>query len=109
MAQKYIVELLDDLDGTPATDTINFALDGTSYVIDLNDAHIDELRGALEPFVGAARRADRDARPVKQAIASTSNKRSDLGAVREWANANGHKVSGRGRVSQTILDAYDAR
>jgi hypothetical protein len=28
--------------------------------------------------------------------------------VREWAAANGHDVSSRGRISQAVRDAYDA-
>ena len=37
MAQKVIVELVDDLDGTVSEDisTVTFALDGVSYEIDL--------------------------------------------------------------------------
>lgn len=29
-------------------------------------------------------------------------------AIREWATANGHSVSQRGRISSTIIEAYDA-
>ncbi|CAN3132137.1 histone-like nucleoid-structuring protein Lsr2 [Mycobacterium sp. smrl_JER01] len=29
-------------------------------------------------------------------------------AIREWAKANGHVVSPRGRISQNVIDAYDA-
>lgn len=110
MVQKYLVELLDDLDGSPATDTIEFALDGVGYAIDLSDEHVDEFRSTLDPYVSAARRADRDAKPVRSSTsASSRGKRTDLAAVREWANANGHDVSTRGRVAQTVLNAYDAR
>ncbi|WP_442854653.1 Lsr2 family DNA-binding protein [Curtobacterium sp. UNCCL17] len=28
--------------------------------------------------------------------------------IRDWANANGHEVSSRGRISQAVRDAYDA-
>lgn len=110
MAQKYIVELIDDLDGSQAADTISFALDGVSYAIDLSDEHVTELRSTLDPYLSAARRADRETKSTRMTAASTSStKRSDLAAVREWANANGHTVSSRGRVPQSVLDAYDGR
>jgi hypothetical protein len=32
----------------------------------------------------------------------------DLGAIREWAAANGFEVSARGRVAATVIDAYEA-
>ncbi|WP_414648561.1 Lsr2 family DNA-binding protein [Curtobacterium sp. CFBP9011] len=32
----------------------------------------------------------------------------ELGKIREWAAANGHEVSSRGRISQAVRDAYDA-
>ena len=33
--------------------------------------------------------------------------KGDLGAVREWARANGHTVSDRGRISADVQAAYD--
>jgi hypothetical protein len=36
MAQKIHVELVDDIDGSPAAETVTFGLDGTEYQIDLS-------------------------------------------------------------------------
>ena len=47
MAQKVQVLLVDDLDGSEASSTISFGLDGTDYEIDLNASHAAELRAAL--------------------------------------------------------------
>ena len=47
MAQKVNIVLVDDLDGTEATETVTFGLDGTTYEIDLNDANAAALREAL--------------------------------------------------------------
>lgn len=58
MAQRTVVQLLDDLDGSDITDggeTVSFALDGSSYEIDLGSVHAAELRAALQPFAAAAR------------------------------------------------------
>ena len=56
MAQKVHIVLVDDLDGTEATETVSFGLDGTSYEIDLNDKNAAALRDALAGYVGHARK-----------------------------------------------------
>ena len=111
VVQRTVVELTDDLDGSEATDTIRFGLDGVAYAIDLNDEHIDAFRETLDPYLSAARRADRDApAPTRRAAsASASPKRADLAEVRSWAVEQGWEISSRGRVPQQVLDAYDAR
>jgi hypothetical protein len=62
VAKTVIVKLTDDLDGSDADETVRFALDGTSYEIDLNAANAAKLRGALEPFVARAVRPGRASR-----------------------------------------------
>ena len=61
MSRRTIVQLIDDLDGTVIPGglgrTLLFEFDGTSYEIDLTDAHIDELRAALAPYLSAGRRS----------------------------------------------------
>ena len=39
MAQKVNVILIDDIDGSEATETVSFGLDGTQYEMDLNLQH----------------------------------------------------------------------
>ena len=113
MASKTLIEFIDDLDGSPATQTVTFAVDGVTYEIDLSDANAAQLRGDISRWTDHGRRVGgRRARTTKttttSGTATTSSRKRDLGAVREWAKANGHKVSDRGRVPQSILDAYDA-
>jgi Lsr2 len=109
MAQKYIVQLVDDLTQQPIEDgsgeSVRFALDGVSYTIDLTSEHADEFRGALSPYVNAARKAD----VAVKAKASTSRApKGDLKAIREWANQNGFTVSSRGRIPSDVQAAYNA-
>jgi hypothetical protein len=63
MAQRTLVQLIDDLDGSVIPGgmgrTVLFEFDGTSYEIDLTDAHLNELRDALAPYVAAGRRTSR--------------------------------------------------
>src|SRR5689334_12854822 len=56
MAQQTTVRFVDDLDGSDAAGTFDFAIDGRQYQIDLSDENATKLRDALAPYVGAARR-----------------------------------------------------
>lgn len=111
MAQKVNIILVDDLDDTEATETVSFGLDGTSYEIDLNDAHAVELREALAGYIGHARKVPsssgrRSARKSPAAAASSSG--ASAADVRVWARENGHEVPERGRIPADIREAYDA-
>ncbi len=113
MAQKIQVLLVDDLDGGTATETVAFGLDGSGYEIDLSSENADKLREALAPFVGHARRASRvaAARPGSPTRPGRSGARIDreqTQAIREWARKNGHKVSERGRIPGSIVEAYNS-
>ena len=56
MAQKVQIILEDDLDGSAATQTVAFGLDGTAYEIDLNDDHATSLRELLAGYIAHARK-----------------------------------------------------
>ena len=61
MAERIQVELVDDIDGSPAQDTVTFALDGVTYEIDLSERHARQLRSTLGRYIERARRAQRAA------------------------------------------------
>jgi len=110
MAQKTLIQLVDDLDGTALTDgegkTVSFALEGISYEIDLSETHLDELTEALAPYVKAGRKVS-----GRKSAARSSGSKSDpaeLQKIRDWAGENGHAVSSRGRISTAVRDAYNA-
>jgi hypothetical protein len=112
MAQKVQIMLEDDLDGSEATETISFSLDGASYEIDLNDTHAAELRDVFAPYVGAGRRAGRSAgSAASRRSAGRTGGNGDkqrVQEIREWARTHGHKVSERGRLSAAVVEAYKA-
>lgn len=111
MAQKVQVLLVDDLDGGDADETVPFSVDGVSYEIDLSAANAQKLRNSLASFVAEARRVggrSRGGRGRTPRAGRTGRGEADVGAVREWARANGHKVADRGRVSATVMAAYRA-
>lgn len=106
MARQIRVILTDDLDGTEGAETIEFALAGKSYSIDLNDANARKLEDALAPFIAKAERITGRARGSrKQAARSTA---SNTSAIRDWARGEGHQVSDRGRIPANIVEAYEA-
>lgn len=107
MAQKVNIVLVDDLDGTEATETVSFGLDGTTYEIDLNDANAAALREALSGYVGHARKVTGGARRARRTNGSSGSS-SNTKDVREWARSQGMEVSERGRISADVQQAYDA-
>ncbi len=105
MAQRVKIELVDDLDGSEAAQTVSFGLDGTSYEIDLSTKNAEALREALAPYLGHARKAGGSSRRGRRSASSSGPSTAE---IREWARANGHEVSDRGRVSSEVREAYDA-
>ena len=59
VAQTVITRFTDDLDGSQASGSVAFGLDGREYMIDLSDENAARLRDALAPYVAAARRVGR--------------------------------------------------
>jgi hypothetical protein len=112
MAQKVIVELVDDLDGTASEDisTVSFSLDGADYEIDLNSSNAEDLRNTLEEFVAAARRTGgrfkRGSGSTKSAARPAAD-REQTKAIREWARQNGFDLADRGRIPANVLTAYE--
>jgi hypothetical protein len=105
MAQKVHIVLEDDLDGSDATQTVTFGLDGASYEIDLNDKNAAALRDALAKYVGHGRKITGTRRGRRSASANSTHSAKE---IRDWARSNGHKVPERGRIPSTIREAFDA-
>jgi hypothetical protein len=87
MAQKVQVLLVDDLDGSEATETVTFGLDGASYEIDLSSGNAGKLRKEL---------------------ARTGPGRERSAQIRAWAKQRGYKVNERGRIPANIVAEYEA-
>lgn len=106
MAQRVEVVLVDDLDGGPADETVQFALDGVSYEIDLTAANAQSMRDALAPYLGHARRTG--GRRGTQRKAAGSGRASQSAAIRAWAREQGLPVNERGRIPADIVEKYEA-
>ena len=108
MAQRVEVLLTDDLDGTSITagsgETVQFALDGKNYEIDLTSKNATNLRKALKPYLDAGRKTN--AGNLRRT--RTTRIGPDPKTVKKWARANGYDVKDRGRVSRDVLEAFNA-
>ena len=114
MARRIVHQLVDDLDGTVleigSGETVLFSLDGAAYEIDLTGENASALRDSLAPYVAAARSIS-SSRTSSGTSGGSRRRRTgqqDYSAVRAWAKSNGYKVSERGRVPASVLEAYEA-
>jgi hypothetical protein len=112
MAQRFQVLLLCDLhdEETVGTETVTFALDGTTYEIDTCDEHGRNLRDAFAPFIAAGRRASRSSSGSsgRRRRGHRSAGGIDPAAIRAWARSHDVKVSERGRISADVVEQYTA-
>lgn len=109
MAKQTLVTLIDDLDQSEADVQVEFALDGRSYEIDLSEANATRLREALGPFISVARRTGGKRSTGGSSASGASRPSTDREqnqAIREWALAQGMKISERGRIPSNVLEAY---
>ena len=110
MAQRVQVILVCDLheDETPGTETVTFALDGSSYEIDVCEPHGKELRDAFAPFVGAARRGSGRSSSRGGGRRRRRGGSGEAAQIREWARSQGLSVPERGRVPAELAEKYAA-
>lgn len=108
MATKVTTTLVDDIDNAQeATETVSFALDGTSYEIDLTEENAQSLRSLVGTWAGYARVTAKP-RPTGSKRKDRSSAGYDPVAVREWAKGQGIQLSERGRLSADVIAAYKA-
>lgn len=114
MARRIVHQLVDDIDGSVLEvgegETVHFSLNGTSWEIDLNTEHAEELRAALQPYISAGRRAGSSNSP-RSSSSGAGRKRParnpEVAAIRAWANDNGYSLSERGRIPAPVIEAYN--
>lgn len=94
MAQRIEVILVDDLDGTPAKETVQFSIDGNHFEIDLSEENAREFRAQIRKY-------SRKGRPMKPM--SPKNEASE---IRQWAIENGYEINERGRLRRDVIEAY---
>lgn len=112
MARRIVHQLVDDIDGSVLEvgegETVHFSLNGASYEIDLNAAHVEELRKAFEPYISAGRRAGSSGSARTSSPRKRPTRNPEVAAIRAWANSNGYTLSERGRIPGPVVEAYNA-
>ena len=105
MVTKIAVALVDDLDGSPAEETVRFGVGSSEYEIDLSKKNARTLRAGLEPFVEHARKSGRASKRRPSRPSSARERSSD---IRAWAKAEGITISDRGRIPANVVAQYEA-
>ena len=110
MAKRTTVITYDDLDGSEGASTLSFAYRGTSYEIDLGVKNQAAMDKALAKFIAAARKKSGSSIPsrTRGRVGARAKGRTEISAIRAWAQQNGFEVSDRGRIPGEVQAAYDA-
>ena len=107
MKQTKVV-LIDDVDGSPADQTLAFAFNGISYEIDLTDAHAKEFTEGIEKWLVHSRRVGGRINTATRRAGRRTNGNAEAALIRTWAQENGLQVSDRGRIPASIVEQYRA-
>jgi hypothetical protein len=114
--------LLQTGEKVEADETVEYALDGQSFSIDLTAANAEMFRENMKAIVDAstqvvpkrpsgkkAATAGTTAPPVARTAKKTAKGTNDeTQKIRTWALANGFEISERGRLAAEVKDAYYA-
>ncbi len=112
MAEETITRLVDDLDGSDATQKVLLGLNGEWRALDLSDDNHRALLEALERYweaalpvkgSGAARQDG-----TRRAAPKTKQRDYDLGFLREWAAEQKVTIPARGRIPGNVVEQFQA-
>ncbi|MGD9705956.1 MAG: Lsr2 family protein [Acidimicrobiia bacterium] len=104
MGQYVFISIVDDLDASPADETVPFSLDGLQYEIDLSVVNAAELRRLVASYSAVARL--REPRGAVEAQRRSAAERRRTSAIRRWARTQGLHVTSRGRLPDQVIDRY---
>lgn len=102
-----ISKIVDDIDGSDATDTLEFSWGADNYTIDLNDKNAEVFRDLIALYVAHATKVV----PTPPVLRGTTKGRTsaELNRIRDWARENGFEVASMGKIRAEVMEAYDAR
>lgn len=101
VGRKIRVELIDDIDGALATETVRFSYQCQHYEIDLCKEHVAALDEMLAPYILHAREA-------RDPLAAPGGGATHHAAIRAWARQQGIHVFARGRIPREVVAKYEA-
>lgn len=98
----------DDLDGSHGAQPVRFGFRDKQYEIDLSQEHEEEMEAFLARYIEKGREAvPPPPAPGRARGAGKRPGRTDLPAIREWAQRKGMEVADRGRIKADIIEEYD--
>lgn len=103
--KKIVTKKIDDLDGSPADETVQFMLDDNVYELDLTHAHAQELRALMRGWTRHARHT----KPHRTGQRRNPDEVRRNQAIRAWARENGYGLRTRGRIPDAVIRAYRER
>ncbi len=104
MARVVVEQLVADIDGGEAAETLKFSYRGVDYELELSEKNVAKMEKALDPYLSAARRVKGSRATSRRSTGATVGPSST--DVREWAKSQGIPVSNRGRVAAAVLRQY---
>ncbi|OYN81798.1 histone-like nucleoid-structuring protein Lsr2 [Mycolicibacterium sphagni] len=113
MGKRVTVTLFDDLEPeVEATTEREWTVDGIGYHLDLSEKNAKAFDKDQAKWTEKATRVGRAtttrAKRGGRATHSGGEEGLPLGDIRTWAQANGHDVADRGRVSAEVVRAWKA-
>lgn len=106
MSSTVQILLLDDIDGSPADETVEFAIDGANFEIDLSKRNALALRQMLARYIKSARRVSGSPRSTARSATPVARRNGRVTAApstSRTASGNGQgrqKPAGRGTTSR---------
>jgi hypothetical protein len=107
MAKATVETLVDDLDGSPAVETVRIGWNGDWREIDLSKRNLATLSRAFDRFWDAGRPVGQASRRRKRSPARSRAARRDPKTIRAWAAENGIELSTRGRIPAAVERQYN--
>ncbi|MDJ0362460.1 Lsr2 family protein [Rhodococcus sp. H29-C3] len=117
MAKRVTTQLVDDIDGSVIDDesgeTIEFAVNGVEYVIDLKAKNATEFHRKLDYYiehstrVGGRKRKPSPAGATAKTGTPATRDPAQTRAIRQWAADEGYEISERGRIPAAIEEAFN--
>jgi Lsr2 len=97
----------DDLDGSDASETVVFTLDGLKYELDLSSSNAMKFRELLSPYTQVGRRQGGKRTAGNKSVTKRVDLPASASTIRAWAKSAGKDVPPRGRLPKDIVDEYE--
>lgn len=126
MAKTVIVKTICDRcnaegkEGVEGAEEVRFAYDSYSYALDLCAPHAEDFHNTVQAMISwspereplkpsrGSRAPSESGSAAKPQRPPARRDKEQIAAIREWANANGFKVSNRGRIPGEVEAAFEA-